>query len=242
MVCLTRKRIKFYKLTMLDIWGHSLIYKKPTKEVTFVRLAKKQDYFRRKYYKKQFLYSFKRRIRFEKIKRLEPEFLLPRYLKYFYLILKMSNFRRFYKKAARKMDAFDSNLMIFLECRLFMVAYRLNFINNMFMIRSTIQFGIMHVNGIVKYHSNTTISVGDVVGLANKYRELIRKDMIIRFRKKIIFWNIPAYYHMNYKFLMAIFWADPLYEDIDMFYLAKYKRPRPLDIFIGSEYYSPRVY
>lgn len=223
---------------MLDIWGHSILYRKATKEVKFIRMMEQQEKLRKRYYRKQFLYSFKRRIRFEKKKKLKKEFLMPRYLKYYYLILKLSNFRRFYRKSIRKFGAFDSHFLIFLECRLFMLAYRLNFVTNMFMIRQVIRFGIIHVNGKIKKHSNSTIQVGDIIGVSYKYIEYIRTDMILRFINKIIFWNIPSYFIMNYKFLIAVFWREPYYNDLNMFHI---KWPKPLDIFIGSEYYYPRV-
>jgi hypothetical protein len=92
MICLVRNRVKFYKRTLIDVWGHSLTFRKPTKEVKFVRMMAQEFFFRKNYYKRQFVYSFKKKIKFRRRKRLKNDFVRPRYLKQYYLILKMDHF------------------------------------------------------------------------------------------------------------------------------------------------------
>jgi len=51
---------------------------------------------------------------------------MPRYLKHFYLVLKLSDFRRMQRKAVRKFGDFESTYITLLEGRLFMVVFRIH--------------------------------------------------------------------------------------------------------------------
>jgi len=84
----------------------------------------------------------------------------------------------------------------------------------------------------VKIHSNFVSKVGDIIGVNDIYREVVRYDLILRYKKKIIFWSTPSYFFLNYKFMIAIFWKDPELNDLDFI-------TDKLDVFLGSEYYYP---
>jgi hypothetical protein len=48
----------------------------------------------------------------------------------------------------------------------------------------------------------------------------------------MIFWNIPKCFFVNYRFMMAVFWMNPEYDDLEFI-------TDKIDIFLGSEYYYP---
>jgi ribosomal protein S4 len=218
---------------MLDIWGHSFIYRRPTRETQLIKMMEDERIARKWYYKREFIYSFRKKIRFRRKKRIKKKYLLPRYLKHYYLVLRMSDFRRFQDKAAKKVGRFDSNFLIFVECRLFMLVYRLNYINNIFMIKSLVDAGMFTINNEIESHSNFTAGIGDVISIVPNYKELIRMDMILRFQYDIVFFRIPIYLITNYKFLFSIFWSQPRLKNV-------YFPVDQIDVFIGSEYYQPQ--
>jgi hypothetical protein len=55
------------------------------------------------------------------------------------------------------------------------------------MIKSMVDQGIFTVNGKVKIHSNFVLTVGDILGVNEIYREILRYDLILRYKKRIIF-------------------------------------------------------
>jgi ribosomal protein S4 len=185
MICLVRNRTKFYKRTLVDVWGHSLTYRKPTREVKFVRMMQREFFFRKNYYKRHFVYSFKKKIKFRRQKKLKADFVKPRYLKHYYLILRMKQLQRMQKKAVRGMETFDANFLTLLECRLFMLVHRLNLINNMFVIKQVIDHGVFCINGIVKYNPNVHAKVGDFITVNKPYLQAVEDDMLLRFRQNI---------------------------------------------------------
>jgi ribosomal protein S4 len=72
------------------------------------------------------VYSFRKKIRFKRRKKDRNKYLLPRFLKHYYLILKLDDLRTMQTKAVTKPGNFESNFLKLLECRLFMLVFRLN--------------------------------------------------------------------------------------------------------------------
>jgi len=232
MICIVRNRNKFYKRCMLDIWGMSFTYKKFNKENKFFSILDSERVAKRYHYKKEFIFTFRRRIKFRKKKKEEAEYLLPRCLKHFYIVLKLDQLRKMQWTAVKKYGNFEANFLLLLECRIFMLAYRLHFVTNLFMIKGFLDQGIITVNGLVKYHCNITAKVGDFISIENTYFNLIWYDMFLRFKKRVVFLHVPSYMIINYNLLTAIIWRAPRKEDIYFFL-------NVIDIFLGAEYYYP---
>jgi hypothetical protein len=55
------------------------------------------------------------------------------------------------------------------------------------MIKSMVDQGIFTINGRIKIHSNFVSKVGDILGVNDVYREVLRYDLILRYKKNIIF-------------------------------------------------------
>jgi hypothetical protein len=47
--------------------------------------------------------------------------------------------------------------------------------------------GIFTINGKIKIHSNFVAKVGDIISVNEMYRDLIQYDLILRYKKKMIF-------------------------------------------------------
>jgi hypothetical protein len=47
--------------------------------------------------------------------------------------------------------------------------------------------GIFTINGQIKIHSNFVAKVGDILSVNELYRELIQYDLILRYKKDMIF-------------------------------------------------------
>ena len=113
-----------------------------------------------------------------------------------------------------------------------MLVFRINFINNMFMIRNIINHGVFCINGEIKYNPNVVANVGDFISVDSKYVDLIRDDIIIKYRKDIIFWNTPEFMFINHQLMIAIFWREMMHADLEFF-------SKKIDVYLGSEHYYP---
>jgi len=159
-----------------------MIYQKISKALNFMRFIKVTSKLRKRFYNKEFLFSLQKRIFFRRKKFLKKNFLDIRLLLNFYIIVKKKHFRKFYSQASRKVGSFIGHYLTKLELRLFMIAFRSNFITNIFMIRYILKYGIFFLNGTkVKKDINYSLKVGDVLELMPSYNRVIKWDMMARF-------------------------------------------------------------
>jgi len=229
MVCLVRNRNKFYKKTLLDVWGYHKLYKKSSKLIFFIKVMRAEKRARKLYYKKEFVFSLATRIRFRWRKKLKKKYINPRYLYNFYLTIRRKTFRRYAYIARRRPGLVIGNYLNFIEGRLFMLVYRANFINNIFKLKHIIDKGVFLVNGHIRNYSNFVVKVGEIVQVSFKYKKLLKNDMRLRFRLHNIFWSPRKYIFVNYKFFFIFFLRQPKLREL--------KFPIRFDLYAGGDLY-----
>jgi len=231
MGCVVRNKNNFYKKTLIDVWGHFYVYFKTTKVINFMRVVKAETRARFKFYKRDFVFTFRRKRRFRRMKKFKENFIERRYLKNFYLVLTYKNFRRYMDLANRKVGYYYGNYFSLLEGRIFMMAYRSTFITNIFLIRYIIDKGLFTINSKIRRHYNYSLVPGDLFQVSFDYKEFFYKDLLLRLEKNNIFYKVPSYLFPNFNFMFVFFWRFPKITDIVF--------PIDLDIQLGSEYYYP---
>jgi hypothetical protein len=55
------------------------------------------------------------------------------------------------------------------------------------MIKSMVDQGIFTINGKVKMNSNFVLKIGDILSVRDIYREHIRYDLVLRYKKNMVF-------------------------------------------------------
>jgi len=231
MGCVVRNKNIFYKKTLTDVWGHFYTYFKVTKIVNFMRVIRNEARARHRYYKRDFIFTYRRKRRFRRMKKFKENFIERRYLKNFYLVLTYKNFRRYMNLASRKLGYYYGNYFSLLEGRIFMMAYRSTFITNLFIIRYVIDKGLFTINGKIRRHYNFSLQPGDLFQVSFDYKEFFYKDLLLRLEKNNIFFKVPNYLFPNFNFMFVFFWRYPRINDLVF--------PIDLDIQLGSEYYYP---
>lgn len=231
MGCIVRNRHKFYKKTLVDLWGHHYTYFKISKAINFMRVIKAEGKARHWYYKREFVFTYRRRRRFRRAKRFKDDFINRRFLKNFYLVLTYKNLRKFMTIANKKAGYYYGNYFTLLEGRIFMMAYRSTFITNIFLIRYVVEKGIFTVNGVIKRHYNYILKPGDIFQVSFDYKNLITNDLIMRLDNNNIFYKVPNYLFANFNFMFVFFWRFPKLKDLIY--------PIDLDLQLGSEYFYP---
>lgn len=239
MACLIRKRGKFYRKVRLDVWAYYTTYKN--------KLSKRDKLDRTVYYwcrlkvlsrnyysfkKRRYVYRLWNRTRFKFPKKLKENYIKPRHLRNFYMILKKRTYVK-YVKLARKgqvVRGFTSAFLGYLEGRLFIIVYRLNLINNIFMIKNMINMGIFQINLKKKTHINSKMQLGDLLHIEKRWRSIIKNDMIYKISQGIITRNIKNFYY-NFEKLYFVLYKPYKFEDIH--YPIRIDLYRAID-FIGN--------
>ena len=231
MGCIVRNKNIFYKRVLLDVWGHFSRYFKVNKIVNFMRVIRSENRRRRRFYRRNFIFNYRRKAFFRRKKRYKKNFIQKRYLKHFYLVLSYRNFRRYMNLAVKKAGYYYGNYFSLLEGRIFMMAYRSTFITNIFIIRYVIDKGLFTINGKIRRHYNYSLIPGDLFQVSFDYKDLFYKDLLLRLRKNNILFKVPEYLFPNFNFMFMFFWRYPTINDIVF--------PIWIDIQVGSEYYYP---
>ena len=120
--------------------------------------------------------------RFVKPPRLKDNYLIPRLLRNYYLIMNRSFIINRAQQASRGMGKFVSKLIIEFEGRLYNLVYRVNWISNIFMVKSIIDLGCFVVNNKFTTYPLYQVKLGDIVWIRKPWDRLIRLDMRLRLR------------------------------------------------------------
>lgn len=214
MACLISRRGKYYRKIRLDLWGYYSMYyntqisdeKKLDRTILDWARVRGLKWKYKKYMRGKYIFRLWNRPRFVKTKRLKPNYIRPRYLRNFYMILKKKTFVKYIKIAmkGKLVRGFVSTYLGYLEARLFIIIYRLNIVNNIFMIKPLINLGVFFINLKKKTHINTRLQLGDFLTIQKSWRKILKKDIKLRLNKGIISRNIKNFY-VNFIQLYFIF-------------------------------------
>lgn len=240
MTCLISKRGKYYRKIRLDLWGYfAMYYKDRIREGRRIDRAfkywarvRQTRWVFKKYMRGKYVFRLWNRPRFLRIKKLKPEYIRPRHLRSFYMVLKRKTYLKYIRIAmkGKLVRGFTSTYLGYLEGRLFIIIYRLNIVNNIFMIKSLINLGVFYKNFKKKTHINTRIQLGDFLHINQYWRDVIKHDIILRLEKNIIAKNIDNFYS-NY--IQLYFFFFKVYD------VKKIKYPIRIDVFRAIDFIGP---
>jgi len=239
MACLISKRGKLYRKIRLDIWGLYATYnnelskrKKLDKTVLYWCgfKALTQEY--KSFKKRRYVYRLWNRRRFKFPKKLKASYMKPRHLRNFYMVLKERNYIKFINLSfkGKLSRSFISTYLGYLEGRLMIIIYRLNIINNIFMVKHMINKGMFFINFKKKTHINTRMQLGDFLHIDLSWKSVIVDEMEYRAEQGIITRNIKNFY-VNYIKLFFIFYKPYDYKDIQY--------PINIDLYRALDFIGP---
>lgn len=189
---------------------------------------------RRAYYrskKMRFVYDLRYIKPPKRRKRFPNQFLSRKFTKLFYLTLSFSQFRKLSKLAGRMEGSYESNYIRLVECRLLTLLYRMHWLYSVFQLRPFIFNNNVLVNDKVVTLCNFAINFGDIVCLKESFVESrVRFDIIRRFSRHMLFFNVPRFLYVNYKFMFGTLIKEPKKEDL------AYPQ-KVMDIYRGADVY-----
>jgi ribosomal protein S4 len=118
------------------------------------------------------------------------------------------------KMVAYKRYQSAGSLIAHLECRLAMVAYRLNFTSTIGEAMDYVKRGYFLLNNEVITHPNCPVKVGDVVQVAPIYRDKLYRDLNMRLRSRYYPLPYGKYLEVNYQIMAGILLYEPVFEDV----------------------------
>lgn len=240
MACLISKRGKYYRKIKLDLWGYYAMYfneqysgvKRVDRTIKFWARTKGLKWKYNKYMRGKYVFRLWNRPRFVKTKWLKPNYIRPRYLRSFYMVIKKQTFLKYVKIAmkGKLVRGFVSTYLGYLEARLFVIIYRLNIVNNIFMIKSLINLGVFFINLKKKTHINTRLQLGDFVTIRKSWRNVLKNDMELRLKKRIIIRNIRNFYSNFVQFYFIFF---------RVYNIKEIKYPIRIDLYRAIDFIGP---
>jgi ribosomal protein S4 len=226
------RKMRLYKKFELDVWGFHYLAPRHSNQVSRMFIQLKKD--RRAYYlskKMRFVYDLRYIKPPKRRKRFPTKFLSRKFTKLFYLTLSFAQFRKLAKLAGRMEGSFESNYIRLVECRLLTLLYRMHWLYSVFQIRHFIFNKNVLVNNRVVTLCNFAINFGDIVRLRDPLMvSRVRFDIIRRFSRRMLLFNVPRFLYVNYKFMFGTLVQEP--KKRDLAYTQKV-----MDIYRGADVY-----
>ena len=149
-------------------------------------------------------------------------------LKSYYIYLKHNFFIKLGKKVYKRDGFFEGWYILFLECRLVSLLYRMNLLMNMFILKNFIISGNIIINGNVVTFLNYKVYLWDLISFVKPNNLILKMQLYKRIKEKRFYFWIPRFFIINYALMFGFIWDFPVYKDLAY--------PVGLDIFRGLKY------
>lgn len=236
---LTKKnKTAIYKKWRLDIWGiYTTRYYKYGRKANYLFLfyIKRMFFLRRSL--QRFVYYLEPKTEYPPYKRLKFPFFSLRLAWFFYLTVRHSDFKRYLFVSKKKTGSFFSNYALLLEGRLTILLYRMNFISNLFLLKTWVNSGSFLVQGIVHTYHNYNVNLWEIISPSSGLlKDYIFYDLSRRLNTNILFFNIPLYLYVDWFFLLGFIIQLPVNNFLT--YPIKFRKEGlPFDILRGSDFF-----
>jgi len=230
MVCLIKKRGIWERRSRLDVWGYHRLFKRKYNNYAKQRIRYKNIWLQRKiFFSKRYVYELRKRYLVHMPKRWKKDYLNFRYLRRFFLIVRLRQYRRNALLAKKDTQfSFINRYLLFLESRLFTMIYRSNFATNLFTIKFLIDSEIFYVNERLRTFSNYCIPFAGLFSVDPRYISIFYFNLLRKLKYRRVFQKVQNLY-VNYFFFFA-FYYKPLSN-------RQYMYPIRIDILRAFEYY-----
>ena len=149
-------------------------------------------------------------------------------LKSYYIFLKHSFFFKLGRIVLKKDGFFEGWYILFLECRLVSLIYRMNILMNMFVLKNFVIAGNVIINGNVITFLNYKVFLWDIISFIKPNNLLLKLQLYKRVKEKRFYFWISRFFLINYALMFGFIWDFPTYNDLAY--------PIGLDIFRGLNY------
>lgn len=209
------RKIRLYRRFEIDIWGVNLLSLNRTSQV--IRLfdfweREKKDLLEQR--RSRYIYRIDldqpQRIK----KKFKRHFIIRKFSRLFYLTLSYSQFKRLAHVATRMEGSWESNFIMLIENRVLGMLYRMQVLLNVFELKSFIIRGKVLINNKKITYYNALINYYDIVTFSEFDSVQIRYDIIKRFSRGSLYFNIPRYMFISYKLMFAFVFTEPKRKDL----------------------------
>lgn len=220
MILLIKQKCNYYRRFELDIWGLSYVDSKANevefKKSWFIffflrmfkeRMANKWKRMRRYIYRIDIIDIRRRKKKWNK------RWVSLRLTRLYFLTLQDHQFRMMFRKANKMSGDLESNYCHLLECRLFPLTYRTNFLPNMFLALDFCKKKRLFINYKTINYVNAIIPVGTFITARKLWRKWIKFQFLKRLKLKAVLFNTPRYFFMSWQYYFLYMLRKPRKKD-----------------------------
>lgn len=132
------------------------------------------------------------------------------------------------KAASKKEGSWESNFILLVENRLIGMLYRFQVSLNIFDLRLFILKGLVLIDGNLKTYFNEPIPMFSILTFKNPESKRLHYDIVKRFRRGFLYFNVPRYMFVSYKLMFAFVYREP--KRIDLAFPLKI-----IDVYRGAD-------
>jgi ribosomal protein S4 len=221
MILIIKNKCSYYRRFETDIWGLSYCDLNATehdfKKSWFIR-------FFLKIYRAKILLKWKRMRRYiyridiinikKRKRKYKNRWLSLRLTRLYFLTLKDNQFRKIFYKAKKLDGNMESNYLYLLECRVFPILYRLNFLPDIFLSLRFVKTKKLYINYNRINNVNAYISVGALITPRKFWKLWIKYIFKKRLRLKAVLFNTARFIFISFKFFYAFLIKKPKKKDL----------------------------
>lgn len=210
------RKTLLYKRFGVDIWGKRILYmlgRTSVAQIFNAWDAQRAEYRRQK--RIRYVYRIDEYSSFRGRKRMERWFLMRRVSRLFYLTLSYSQFRKLAVVASRREGSWESSFIMLVENRVLGMLYRMQINMNVFELRWFVLLGNVLVNNKKVTYYNAAVNYFEILRIRQlRVSDSIQNSIIERIKANIIYFNIPRYLFVSYKYMFAFVYTEPKRADL----------------------------
>lgn len=225
------RKVRLYKRFELDIWGRRILYLLGRTKVAKLFNAwdiERQEYRRQKRLRHIYRIDLDQPSRVRK--RQKWWFVTRRLSRLFYLTLSYAQFRKLAKVASRAEGSWESSFIMLVENRVLGMLYRMQINMNVFELRWFVLSGKVLINNKKVTYCNAPVAYFDIMRFSVRTAELLRAQIIERFKMNATFFSIPRYMCVSYKYMLGFVYREP--KRVDLVFPIK-----AIDVYRSADYY-----
>lgn len=231
-----KKQLNIYKKFNLDFWGY---YSNTNFLIKIPFIKDKITNFFIKNFKLQlnikkqkgriYIYRIDLSIKKKKYKiNTNQKILKNQLIKVYYLNIKENQFIKYVQKAFQFSGEAEANYIFFLEGRISNILYRMNFFFNVFNFKWLILIHGILINKQRITYINYNLKIFDFIQIIPYFFKKTRKWLKIRTQLKLIYFNTPRFFIINFNLLFGFIYKFPSVKDIAL--------PSSIDIYQGFDF------
>jgi ribosomal protein S4 len=226
------RKVRLYKRFEMDIWGRRLLYSfgKSSRMAQLFNAwdAEREEYRTGRRSRLVYRVDIDQPARIHK--RQKWAFVTRRLSRLFYLTLSYAQFRKLAKVASRLEGSWESSFIMLVENRVLGMLYRMQINMNVFELRWFVLRGNVFLNNRAVTYYNAAVDYFVILRIKEKLVIKLRAALVERFKIEALYFGIPKYMFVSYKYMFAFVYKEPKRSDLSF-------PIKAIDVYRSADFY-----